>query len=142
MLILGPFALEMHRRFTSRNGIPVSTAEKHADQDASIAAEMISQSARLQHATPHGAQNGTGIAPSMSDRDHPGILMNRHRHLEIRYHFKRTQHIFIRADSHLTDTDACYYACLHAEVGLRYEMDGDQHDIGALREHAQECGVT
>jgi hypothetical protein len=78
----------------------------------------------------------------MSYRDHLEISMNRPRYFEIKYHFKRTQHIFVQPDSHMTDTDAWYYACLHAGVGLRYEMDCAQQDIGALREHAQESGVT
>ncbi|SDO15242.1 hypothetical protein SAMN04489798_2170 [Pseudomonas arsenicoxydans] len=68
--------------------------------------------------------------------------MNPPRHFEIRYRFNNTQHVFVQPDSHMTDADAWYYACLHAGVGLLYEMDCDQHNHETLREHAQGAGLT
>lgn len=44
--------------------------------------------------------------------------MNLPRHFEIRYRLKNTEHVFVQPDSHMTDADAWYYACLHAGVGL------------------------
>ncbi|WP_123407361.1 DUF6555 family protein [Pseudomonas frederiksbergensis] len=68
--------------------------------------------------------------------------MNLPRHFEIRYRLKNTQHVFIQPDLHMTDADAWYYACLHAGVGLLYEMDCDQQNYGALSSHAQSAGLT
>lgn len=64
------------------------------------------------------------------------------RHFEITYSFKDSRRMFVQPDSHMTDEDAWYYACLHAGVGLPYGVNDAQQNDAQLREHAEKTGVT
>lgn len=68
--------------------------------------------------------------------------MMRSRHFEISYCLNDTRRMFVQPDSHMTDEDACYYACLHAGVGLLYAENGIQQNGEQLREHAEKSGLT
>lgn len=61
----------------------------------------------------------------------------RARHFEISYCLNDLRRLFVQPDSHMTDDDAWYYACLHADVGVWAGEDGAQ-----LREQACRAGVT
>jgi hypothetical protein len=66
----------------------------------------------------------------------------RPRHFEITYCFKQNRLDFIQPDSHMTDEDAWYYACLHAGIALLYGENHSQQNHSALREHAEKSGLT
>ncbi|MEX3776425.1 DUF6555 family protein [Pseudomonas sp. MYb118] len=61
----------------------------------------------------------------------------RARHFEISYCLNDSRRLFVQPDSHMTDDDAWYYACLHADVGVWHGVDG-----ALLREQACRAGVT
>jgi hypothetical protein len=63
------------------------------------------------------------------------------RHFQITYSLKKSRHIFVQPDSHMTDADAWYYACLHSGIGLSYEENHDHQNEEALRVHAQASGL-
>jgi hypothetical protein len=67
--------------------------------------------------------------------------MIRRRHFQITYNLKKSRHIFVQPDSHMTDADAWYYACLHSGIGLSYGENHDQQNEEALRVHAQASGL-
>jgi hypothetical protein len=67
--------------------------------------------------------------------------MIRPRHFEIRYCLNDKKQVFVQPDSHMTDADAWYYACLHANIELLYAFIHEQ-SFDAFRERAQELGVT
>lgn len=68
--------------------------------------------------------------------------MTRPRHFQITYCLSTTRKVFVQPDSHMTEEDAWYYACLHSGVGLAYGEDllGDVPAL--LREHAEKSGLT
>lgn len=66
----------------------------------------------------------------------------RSRHFEITYCLKDSRQKFVQPDSHMTDEDAWYYACLHAGVGLLYGEDDAQRNGELLLEHAEKEGLT
>lgn len=68
--------------------------------------------------------------------------MTRPRHFQITYHYSNTRRLFIQPDTHMTDADAWYYACLHAGVGLVYGEYCAPDDHLRLREHALSSGLT
>ncbi|MFL1526791.1 DUF6555 family protein [Pseudomonas sp. O230] len=68
--------------------------------------------------------------------------MTRARHFQINYCFKKTRQMFIQPDSHMSDDDAWYYACLHAGVGLLYGEHHDQQNHLQLRAHAEKSDLT
>ena len=63
-------------------------------------------------------------------------------HFQITYRLNDARQVFVQPDSHMTDADAWYYACLHAGVGLAYGEDPAQLGLGELRAQAQKCGLT
>jgi hypothetical protein len=63
------------------------------------------------------------------------------RHFQFTYSLKKSRHIFVQPDSHMTDADAWYYACLHSGIGLSYEENHDHQNEEALRVHAQASGL-
>ncbi|MCK1792751.1 DUF6555 family protein [Pseudomonas violetae] len=63
-------------------------------------------------------------------------------HFQITYRLNDARQVFVQPDSHMTDADAWYYACLHAGVGLAYGEDPDQQGLAKLRTQAQLCGLT
>lgn len=63
-------------------------------------------------------------------------------HFQITYRLNDARQLFVQPDSHMTDADAWYYACLHAGVGLVYGDNNAQEDYAALRLHAEKSGVT
>nr|WP_314531190.1 DUF6555 family protein [uncultured Pseudomonas sp.] len=63
-------------------------------------------------------------------------------HFQITYRLNDARQVFVQPDSHMTDADAWYYACLHAGVGLAYGDDPDQQGLAELRAQAQKCGLT
>ncbi|AWM91778.1 hypothetical protein DJ564_13575 [Pseudomonas sp. 31-12] len=67
--------------------------------------------------------------------------MTRPRYFQITYGFNKTRHIFVQPDSHMTEADAWYYACLHSGIGLSYGDNHDQQNFDAVRSHAQEHGL-
>ncbi|MGL6245162.1 DUF6555 family protein [Pseudomonas sp.] len=67
--------------------------------------------------------------------------MTRRRHFQITYSLKKSRYIFVQPDSHMTDADAWYYACLHSKIGLSYGENHDQQNEDSLRSHAQERGL-
>lgn len=64
------------------------------------------------------------------------------RHFEITYSFKDSRRKFVQPDSHMTDEDAWYYACLHAGVGLVYGENDARRSEVQLREHAEQSGLA
>ncbi|MHC8287279.1 DUF6555 family protein [Pseudomonas sp. XS1P51] len=64
------------------------------------------------------------------------------RHFQITYSFNKTRHVFVQQDSHMSEEDAWYYACLHAGVGLLYGEIHTQQNGAQLREHAEKSGLT
>lgn len=68
--------------------------------------------------------------------------MTRPRHFEITYCFNKKRHIFVQPDSHMTDEDAWYYACLHSGIGLLYGEHHSHHNHAQLRAHAETSGLT
>ncbi|MGE8185903.1 DUF6555 family protein [Pseudomonas sp. NPDC086278] len=68
--------------------------------------------------------------------------MTRPRHFQITYRFKKGRHVFVQPDSHMSDADAWYYACLHSGIGLTYGDNHDHQNHDVLRNHAQESGLT
>lgn len=63
-------------------------------------------------------------------------------HFQITYRLNDARQVFVQPDSHMTDADAWYYACLHAGVGLAYGDDPAQQGLAELRAQAQKCGLT
>ncbi|WP_456362285.1 DUF6555 family protein [Pseudomonas syringae] len=61
---------------------------------------------------------------------------------QICYHLGNVLQTFIQPDSHMTDGDAWYYACLHARVELVYSERHSQTDIDALQRNAQKAGLS
>ncbi|VVN09588.1 hypothetical protein PS645_03720 [Pseudomonas fluorescens] len=68
--------------------------------------------------------------------------MTRPRHFQITYSLSKTRRIFVQPDTHMTDEDAWYYACLHSGVGLLYGELYPQEDHARLVEHANSAGLT
>lgn len=66
----------------------------------------------------------------------------RSRHFEITYCLNNARRMFVQPDSHMTDEDAWYYACLHAGVGILYEEDDAQDYHARLLEHAENFELT
>ncbi|HCS45923.1 MAG TPA: hypothetical protein DIW52_24430 [Pseudomonas sp.] len=66
----------------------------------------------------------------------------RTRHFQITYHLNAIRQIFVQPDSHMTDEDAWYYACLHAGVDLLYGANHAQQNHAALRQHAEQSAIT
>ncbi|MHC8314885.1 DUF6555 family protein [Pseudomonas sp. LB3P31] len=63
-------------------------------------------------------------------------------HFQITYRLNDARRVFVQPDSHMTDADAWYYACLHAGVGLAYGEDPGSQGLAELRAQAHQCGLT
>ncbi|WP_315975566.1 DUF6555 family protein [Pseudomonas sp. 14P_8.1_Bac3] len=68
--------------------------------------------------------------------------MMRSRHFEITYCLNESRRLFVQPDSHMTDEDAWYYACLHSGVGLLYGEENVEDDHARLLDHAKKAGLT
>lgn len=64
------------------------------------------------------------------------------RHFEIRYRIHGKRKLFVQPDSRMTDTDAWYYACLHAGIGVLHNLSLVREEIIALKQHAERSGLT
>ncbi|WP_231667258.1 DUF6555 family protein [Pseudomonas quasicaspiana] len=64
------------------------------------------------------------------------------RHFEIRYRIHGQVKLFVQIDSQMTDTDAWYYACLHAGIGVLHYLSPPPEEIILLRHHAERSGLT
>ncbi|MCD5974204.1 hypothetical protein KDX24_23525 [Pseudomonas sp. CDFA 550] len=64
------------------------------------------------------------------------------RHFEIRYRIHGQVKLFVQIDSQMTDTDAWYYACLHAGIGVLHNQSPPPEEIILLRHHAERSGLT
>ncbi|HEX8594589.1 MAG TPA: DUF6555 family protein [Pseudomonas sp.] len=59
------------------------------------------------------------------------------RHFEIRYVFKGERRIFVQPDTTMNDSDAWFYACLHARIGVQHNLAGLRTELEALKQHAE-----
>jgi len=66
----------------------------------------------------------------------------RSRHFEITYCMNGSRRKFVQPDTHMTDEDAWYYACLHAGVGLLYGEDNVQDNHAKLLDHAEKSDLA
>ncbi|MEZ1317868.1 hypothetical protein QIW53_17755 [Pseudomonas fluorescens] len=66
----------------------------------------------------------------------------RPRHFEITYRLNDSRRLFVQPDSHMSDDDAWFYACLHADIGVWHEDACAEGDGAQLREFAQKAGLT
>ncbi|MVV52306.1 hypothetical protein EJA72_29350 [Pseudomonas sp. PB120] len=64
------------------------------------------------------------------------------KHFQITYCLHANAQVFVQFDSHMSDEDAWYYACLHAGIGLAYAQNISDQSHATLREHAERCGLT
>ena len=64
------------------------------------------------------------------------------RNFEIRYRIHGQKKMFVQPDSRMTDTDAWYYACLHAGIGVLHNLSPPREEIVALRQHAERSGLS
>lgn len=58
------------------------------------------------------------------------------RFFEITYRFKEERQTFIQPDRTMSDSDAWYYACLHARIGVLHNTSDDRSEQAALEQHA------
>ena len=61
----------------------------------------------------------------------------RPRHFQITYRLNDSRRVFVQPDTHMTDEDAWYYACLHADIGVFYGDGSEQPRV-----YAEEAGLT
>lgn len=61
------------------------------------------------------------------------------RHFEIRYIFKGERKLFVQPDTTMTDSDAWFYACLHARIGVQYNRSNMPTELEALQQHAEQA---
>ncbi|MET0123948.1 MAG: DUF6555 family protein [Pseudomonas caspiana] len=64
------------------------------------------------------------------------------RHFEIRYRIHGQMKLFVQTDSQMTDSDAWYYACLHAGIGVMHDLTPPSEEIVVLKHHAERSGLT
>ena len=78
----------------------------------------------------------------MSEPHHLENWLMRSRHFEITYCLNGSRRKFVQPDTHMTDEDAWYYACLHAGVGLLYGEDNVQDNHAKLLDHAEKSDLA
>jgi hypothetical protein len=66
----------------------------------------------------------------------------RSRHFEITYCLNKSRRMFVQPDSHMTDEDAWYYACLHAGLALFHGDENAEGYHAKLLEHAEKHELT
>ncbi|WP_426138975.1 DUF6555 family protein [Pseudomonas sp. DWP3-1-2] len=59
------------------------------------------------------------------------------RHFEIRYIFKGEHKLFVQPDTTMSDSDAWFYACLHARIGVQHNLSELRTELEALQQHAE-----
>ncbi|WP_324294187.1 MULTISPECIES: DUF6555 family protein [Pseudomonas] len=65
------------------------------------------------------------------------MVMANGRHFEIRYVFRGERRVFIQPDSTMSDSDAWFYACLHARIGVQHNLSNLRTELEALQQHAE-----
>ncbi|MHC8366723.1 DUF6555 family protein [Pseudomonas sp. ZT5P21] len=66
----------------------------------------------------------------------------RARHFEITYRLNKSRRVFVQPDSHMTEEDAWYYACLHAGVDFFYGENDAEDNHARLLKYADQHDLT